>query len=186
MDLQISRHQRLAPYAKRIAATMISLRNLHSLRQTDLANKLNIPVSTISRLETGLGNPSLFLLIQMSEFFDVPVADFFLRNQFCSQISTFSSLKHQHQLPRGIQFERIQILNNEIRTFDIPKSRQYLVYVLKGSVWMQDSAYLVDSTLAADQVINVPGACTLKVRGFKAKSTIILIDIARAEPEVFI
>lgn len=49
------------------------LRNIHGMRQQDLAEALNISQQTISRYENGKHYPDVPALIEIADYFDVPL-----------------------------------------------------------------------------------------------------------------
>lgn len=51
------------------------LRKESGLSQTQLANALNLTVKTISHWETGYTEPSIKQILELSEFFKVPLED---------------------------------------------------------------------------------------------------------------
>lgn len=58
------------------------IRVYHDLRQTEMAEKLNISKSYISEIEKGIKSPSLDLINKYAEFFQIPVSSimFFSEN----------------------------------------------------------------------------------------------------------
>ena len=50
-----------------------ALRKIHGMRQQDLAEKINISQQSISRYENGQHYPDIPALIEMADFFDVPL-----------------------------------------------------------------------------------------------------------------
>jgi len=55
-------------------------RALHDLTQEALADKLAVTRQTILAIEKGKYNPSLDLAFRISDFFGVPVENFFIRS----------------------------------------------------------------------------------------------------------
>ncbi|MBQ3755416.1 MAG: helix-turn-helix transcriptional regulator [Clostridia bacterium] len=51
------------------------MRKESGLSQTQLANALNLTVKTISHWETGYTEPSIKQILELSEFFKVPLED---------------------------------------------------------------------------------------------------------------
>ncbi len=69
-----------------------TLRQQKKLTQNDVAKALHISQTSISKMERGLSEPDLALLLAMSDYFGVTV-DFFLRCQTSLSQSTVSGSK---------------------------------------------------------------------------------------------
>lgn len=54
------------------------LRNLQNLTQEDFANLMQVSRQTISSLENGKYNPSIFLAYKISKFFNLSIEDVFI------------------------------------------------------------------------------------------------------------
>ena len=54
------------------------LRNLQNLTQEDFANLMQVSRQTISSLENGKYNPSIFLAYKISIFFNLSIEDVFI------------------------------------------------------------------------------------------------------------
>ena len=54
------------------------IRNAKGIRQEELAKKLGVSRQTISSLETGRYNPSIFLAYRIARYFDLTIEEVFL------------------------------------------------------------------------------------------------------------
>ena len=54
------------------------IRRLRGIRQEDFAKAMGVSRQTISSLETGRYNPSLFLAYRIARFFDLTIEEVFL------------------------------------------------------------------------------------------------------------
>ena len=65
--------------SKKVAASLKKLRELEALTQKDLADHLSIERSKLSKYERGLASPSIDMLIDIADFFNVSV-DYLVRD----------------------------------------------------------------------------------------------------------
>ncbi len=54
------------------------IRRLRGIRQEDFAKAMGVSLQTISSLETGRYNPSIFLAYRIARFFDLTIEEVFL------------------------------------------------------------------------------------------------------------
>ena len=59
--------------ASNLARNLASLRHARGLTQDALAKAAAVPRSTIANLESGVGNPSLTVLVKVANALDVPI-----------------------------------------------------------------------------------------------------------------
>lgn len=71
--------------------TIKKLRKEHNMTQTDLANKLNITKSNVSKYENNVVDPSLEVLKTMSDLFNVSVDYLLGRTNVSNNIETFAA-----------------------------------------------------------------------------------------------
>lgn len=62
-----------AQVATHLARNLISLRHARTLTQEGLAKASGVPRSTITNLESGVGNPSLSVLVKVADTLGVPI-----------------------------------------------------------------------------------------------------------------
>ena len=59
----------------RFGKNLKNLRRIGNMSQKDVANRLNVSFKTISHWESGYSEPSIDMLIQMKEIFDISYDD---------------------------------------------------------------------------------------------------------------
>lgn len=59
--------------AAHLARNLVSLRHVRGLTQQSLAQAAGVPRSTVSNLESGVGNPSLTVLVKVASALDAPI-----------------------------------------------------------------------------------------------------------------
>ena len=63
--------------SKKIRFKLIALRGKKEMTQHDIAERVGISRSFYTQIEQGTRNPSVQVLLKMSEIFQVPIEDFF-------------------------------------------------------------------------------------------------------------
>lgn len=79
----------MAGLGKKIGAKIAELRLLRKLTQAQLAEKINVSVETISRMERGVTFPSLKTIENVAKALDTPLKTFFEFDSFTPVDQTF-------------------------------------------------------------------------------------------------
>ncbi len=98
-----------------IGNRVISLRKLHNISANRLSKDLNVDPSTINKIEKGTAKPSMDLLFNICNYFDVSLSEF------------FAETNEQEPLPEEIQQiidkakkltpDKLKILNDVLNTW---------------------------------------------------------------------
>ena len=101
-------------YGKRI----IELREKHNISARKLALLIEANPSTISRIETGQGLPSVQILDQIIEYFGISYSDFFNDDTSCHDVTIKDPVpgdeKHSGKIYYDNTGRNIKITNNEL------------------------------------------------------------------------
>ncbi len=76
-------------------------REFHRIKQTDLADRLDISKSFLSEIESGKKSPTLELLDRYSQVFEIPVSAFLM---FSERIENKAAIKKHKQVGRILKF----------------------------------------------------------------------------------
>ncbi|MBC2578380.1 helix-turn-helix transcriptional regulator [Peptostreptococcus russellii] len=85
--------------------TIKKLRKEYNMTQTDLANKLNITKSNISKYENNIVDPSLEILKTMSDIFDVSVDYLLGKTNIRKDVNTFAAHTDDEDLSEEAKVE---------------------------------------------------------------------------------
>ncbi|MCZ2156517.1 MAG: helix-turn-helix domain-containing protein [Bryobacterales bacterium] len=76
-------------------------REFHRIKQTDLADRLDISKSFLSEIESGIKSPTLELLGRYSQVFEIPVSAFLM---FSERLENKTAIKKHKQVDRILKF----------------------------------------------------------------------------------
>jgi transcriptional regulator with XRE-family HTH domain len=101
MMIIVKRWPIMSAIEKRIGGKITEIRLERKLTQPELAEKINVSVETISRMERGVTFPSLKTVEKISKTLDVPLKTFFDFDEFQSKDKSF-----ERELSKLIAFLR--------------------------------------------------------------------------------
>lgn len=134
--------------SRQLAQNLIQLRKSQNLSQMALAERSQIPRSTISYIESGEGNPSLANLIKLASSLQVsleelikkprPQIQYIPKDQVPSQWKSQSSIEIKKILPdpiEGMEIDKMRFDEKAIMkgTPHLPNTKEYF-YVVSGKI----------------------------------------------------
>jgi transcriptional regulator with XRE-family HTH domain len=125
-----------------VARNVFYLRRIKWLIQSEVAEQTGLKRTTISYIECGLGNPTLFQLFQLARFFQVPMNRLFENRSFAAKKCDVQRPTHIFEnLPVGIHCEFITLGEGERKTRALNGSTQIWIYVTEGNVSVEGPTY---------------------------------------------
>lgn len=97
-----------------IASLIKSLRHRDALSLSDLAEKANLDISTISRIETGEQNPSLVTAFQISEAFNLSLVEFVQKLINSAEHESFTDCVQDPKSSLNINFAELSMSDIEL------------------------------------------------------------------------
>lgn len=91
------------------------LREIHGISANKLAKSIDIDPSSISKIENGVSKPSIDLLIEICDFFDISMSDFFSEGINTNMLS--HNIKELLTNSQNLTPEQIEAINILIKTF---------------------------------------------------------------------